>query len=178
MESRRIKVITLLSLMLALPLSVMAQQRKSEFPLHLEMSLGMGTKHKQIQPYEAAVDINYSLTPRLSIHAIGEFDNIVPKNGITDDYNNSFSLGGGIGYVISPADKKDPSIFELRAAVTSVTSSGMTKHTTYRAGLYYYCPRRILNIQPLVGVGYMAKDFRADGMKTYHGAFLSIGVRF
>ena len=81
-------------------------------------------------------------------------------------------------HITTPADKRYPAIFELRAAALSATSSGMTKHTTYRAGLYYYCPRRILNIQPLVGVGYMAKDFRADGMKTYHVAFLSIGVRF
>lgn len=182
MEHRRItQTILLLLLLLTISVNGRAQGENRTFwslPWHVEAGLTTGTSKDGLMPFGATVDLNYTFGKSFSIHAVSEATYFHPKKGMTSDYNKAFNLGGGIGYAFSPATENCSSVFEARASVTASVGSSDFKNTAYQIGLYWYRGTDNRKVVPVVGVGYSARDFSQKALPTYHGAFLSFGLRF
>lgn len=146
-------------------------------PLHLETSFEAGSQHKQLMSFGMKMDLNYNLGKVFSIHAIGQADYFVPKNGMTADYNKAINIGGGVGFKLFPK-LKDFNTFELRADVTTTVNSTDLKNTTYSAGIYWYGERCKRGISPVIGIGYKFRDYRNEGFSNYSGYYVSLGLRF
>ena len=153
------------SMVCMLSLQANAQETTKSWldPLHLETSFEAGSQHKQLMPFGMKMDLNYNLGKVFSIHAIGQADYFVPKNGMTADYNKASNIGGGVGFKLFPK-LKDFNTFELRADVTTTVNSTDLKNTTYSAGIYWYGER---SISPVIGIGYKFRDYRNEGFSNY-----------
>ena len=164
------------SMVCMLSLQANAQETTKSWldPLHLETSFEAGSQHKQLMPFGMKMDLNYNLGKVFSIHAIGQADYFVPKNGMTADYNKAINIGGGVGFKLFPK-LKDFNTFELRADVTTTVNSTDLKNTTYSAGIYWYGER---SISPVIGIGYKFRDYRNEGFSNYSGYYVSLGLRF
>lgn len=146
-------------------------------PLHLETSFEAGSPFKKMMPFGMKLDLNYNLGKVFSIHAIGQADHFVPKNGMTVDYNKAINIGGGLGFKLFPKSK-DFNNFELRADVTTTVNSTDLKNTTYSAGIYWYGESSKRGITPVIGIGYKFRDYRNEGFSNYSGYYVSLGLRF
>ena len=147
-------------------------------PLHVEACVGFGTESKNLMPFNANIDLNYHFTRRFSIHATMQNDFFLPKESVTKDFNQATNLGGGVAYILLPERIAGAEMFEIRAFVTATVNSSYLKNTSYNIGLYWYRDHKDHRIEPFVGAGYSAKDFRSDALGTYHGAYLALGFRF
>ena len=143
---------------------------ESPLPVHLDLSLGMGTPCKDIRPFDASMSLSYDFK-RFSVFAIYQGDVLIPKSGLTNNYNLVNNLGGGLGYRL-------PSLncFEARGFVTRTIGHPTLRNTSYNLGLYWHCGSSNLFPSPVIGIGYNCKDFSAA--PTYHGAYISFGFRF
>ena len=150
---------------------------KETLPLHVEASLMISTPHKDVMPFGPELDINYSIR-RFSIHALLTGEYILPKEGMTQKYNKTLNLGGGIGFELFPREENVRSVFELRTSVTAGLGSNDFKNTSYRLGLEWFSRPKRRCLVPTVGVGYNMKVFSKSGIPTYHGMYLSFGLRF
>lgn len=128
--------------------------------------------------FDASINLNYYITKRFSIYAIARADYFLPKSGTIVDYTKTIGLGGGLGYVLLPAEDSDWGVFQARAFVTSSVDNSNLKNTAYNVGIYYYGNSQCHKLVPVVGVGYACKDYHTKGVPTYNGAYLSIGLRF
>lgn len=171
------KLFLTLCAVMTMALTAGAAEENQELPLHAEISLGSATPSHQVQPFNAVIDVNYHIIPCLSIRAVAQADYFLPKNGATKDYNKDFNLGGGIGYTF-PRDAKDLFVYEARAFVTTSLNSCTYKNTSYNIGLYIYGNSSRHRIVPLLGIGYNFKDYKAEGLSSYNGAYLTLGLRF
>ena len=189
------KILSLILVMIAATLPVFAQEstssssssvshmtaqtsiEKSPIPLYLEATLDVSTTYKGSLPFEQTLDVNYVIK-RLSIHALCSSTFILPKDGATKDYNRTVNLGGGVGFEIFPRDINDRNIFEARATVTTSLGSNNFKNTSYRIGINWYTHGLTKRLSPIIGVGYDIKTFANSNTHTYHGMYLSFGVRF
>lgn len=172
--------ITLLLLLLLTPVRLCAQEAKDStkhFPLYLELGLGFGSTSEKRFPTDLNVNLGYQITKRFSVRALGELSYIIPKNGGMKDYNHSYNIGGGVGYVFIPVKDPDDDIYELRASYSTSVSGKDYKNNSYDIGLYWYWHRKSYHFAPVVGIGYKFMDFRQKGMPNYNGVFLSIGIR-
>ena len=150
---------------------------KSPIPLYLEASLDVSTPYKGSLPFEQTLDVNYAIK-RFSIHALCSSNFILPKDGKTKDYNRTVNLGGGVGFELFPRDINDRNIFEARATVTTSLKSNNFKNTSYRIGINWYTHGAAKRLSPIIGVGYNIKTFANSSTHTYHGMYLSFGIRF
>lgn len=185
------KILSLILVMIAVTLSVFAQEstsssstmtakspiEKSPIPLYIEASLDVSTPYKGILPFEQTLDVNYAIK-RFSIHALCSSNFILPKDGETKDFNKKVNLGGGIGFELFPRDINDRNIFEARATVTTSLGSNNFKNTSYKIGINWYTHGSTKRLSPIIGVGYNIKTFANSNTHTYHGMYLSFGVRF
>ncbi|MDE5811938.1 MAG: hypothetical protein K2H61_06520, partial [Muribaculaceae bacterium] len=115
---------------------------------------------------------------RFSIHALCSSNFILPKHGETKYYNRTVNIGGGVGFELFPRDINDRNIFEARATVTTSLGSNNIKNTSYRIGINWYTHGLTKRLSPIIGVGYNIKTFANSNTHTYHGMYLSFGVRF
>lgn len=185
------KIISLILVMIAVTIPVIAQEstsssstmtvqattEKSPIPLYLEASLGVSTPYKGVLPFEQTLDVNYAIK-RFSIHALCSSNFILPKDGETKDYNRTVNLGGGVGFELFPRDINDRNILEARATVTTSLGCNNFKNTSYRIGINWYTHGSTKRLSPIIGVGYNVKTFANSNTHTYHGMYLSFGVRF
>lgn len=185
------KILSLILVMIAVTLPVFAQEstsssstmtdqtpiEKSLIPLYLEASLDVSTPYKGILPFEQTLDVNYAIK-RFSIHALCSSNFILPKDGETKGYNRTVNLGGGVGFELFPRDINDRNIFEARATVTTSLGSNNFKNTSYKIGINWYTHGSTKRLSPIIGVGYNIKTFANSNTHTYHGMYLSFGVRF
>lgn len=185
------KILSLILVVMAVTLPVFAQEstsslstmtaqapiEKSTIPLYLEASLDVSTPYKGILPFEQTLDVNYVIK-RFSIHALCSSNFILPKDGETKNYNRTVNLGGGVGFELFPRDINDRNIFEARATVTTSLGSNNFKNTSYRIGINWYTHGSTRGLSPIIGVGYNIKTFANSSTHTYHGMYLSFGVRF
>lgn len=135
------------------------------------------TPHKDVMPFGPSLDINYSIQ-RFSLHALFTCEYFLPKEGMTQKYNKTLNLGGGIGFELFPQEENDRNVFEVRASVTAGLGSNDFKNTSYRLGLEWHRRPKRRCLVPTVGVGYNMKDFSKSGKPFYHGMYLSLGLRF
>lgn len=142
---------------------------ESPLPVHLDLTLGMGTPCKDIRPFDASLGLNYNIR-QFSLHAIWQADIFVPKNGMTSNYNLTSNLGGGLGYRFLSSK-----CFEARGFVTTTVGHSDFRNTSYNLGLYWHCGAKCFP-SPIIGIGYNCKDFSAA--PTYHGAYVSFSFRF
>ncbi|MDO4335926.1 MAG: hypothetical protein Q4C37_08900 [Bacteroidales bacterium] len=155
-----------------------AQDLYSErLPLHLELSLSAQTPYKGLIPFGAEIDLNYGFK-RFSIHAVANEDYFIPKESVTKNYNRVFNLGGGVGFELFPRKANDHSVFEARLSVTTSIGSGAYTNTSYKIGIDWHAWRSSIGITPTIGIGYNLKDFSKSFMPTYHGGYLTFGIRF
>lgn len=165
-------------LMMAFTTNLTAQEIvKKDIPLHLELGMNINTPHKGVMPVGTEIDLNYGIK-RFSVHAVVNTDFYIPKEGFTDGYNKVINLGGGIGFELLPREEGFNNIFEIRGQVTSSIGSSDLKNTAYQVGLYWYPKTSRRKLVPLVGAGYSLKDFSNHGLATFHGGFVSFGLRF
>ena len=138
------------------------------------------TPGRKLIPFGIDLNVSYKLVKSLSVLAVTESSWLIPKEGMTKDYNGNFNLGGGLGYIISAMGDKEEaeSVFEVRGSVTSSLTNHAYKNTSYKIGLYWRGCATSRRLVPFVGIGYNAKDFRTSGLSTYHGLFASFGFRF
>ena len=146
-------------------------------PLHIEASLGTSTPYKSIMPLSTLIDLNYSIK-RFSIHALIDGNYFLPKEGMTKNYNKTVNLGGGIGFELFPQEKKDRSVYEIRASVTRSLGSADYKNTAYKVGIHLFGKSKKRNITPSIGAGYCLRSFSDKDFHTYSGMYLSLGLRF
>lgn len=158
------------------PAAAQTSGRSSVLPLHVEASFGMGTQSKGVTPFGTVVDLNYGFAKNLSLHAVTEAYYFIPKNGSVSSYNDSFNLGGGLGWTFAPDDHMGD--MELRATVTAPVGGKAYKHAAYNVGVYWYGAPTSRRVVPMVSVGYTHKNFTAKGMPNYNGAYVTLGVRF
>ncbi|MDE5790783.1 MAG: hypothetical protein K2H96_06110, partial [Muribaculaceae bacterium] len=104
--------------------------------LNVELSLNTSTPSKDNLPFSSILDVNYGLK-RFSIHALVDGTYFLPKENITKNYNNTFNLGGGVGFEIFPRDINDPNIFEIRASVARSLGTSDYRNTAYKIGLQW-----------------------------------------
>ena len=161
----------------ALRVSAQESNEKETLPLHVEASLMISTPHKDVMPFGPVLDINYSIR-RFSIHALFSGEYFLPKEGMTKKYNKTLNLGGGVGFELFPRDENNRNVFEVRASVAAGLGSDDFKNTSYRLGLEWHSRPKRRCLVPTVGVGYNVKDFSKSGVPTYHGMYLSLGLRF
>lgn len=165
-------------LMMAFTTNLAAQAIvKKDIPFHIELGMNINTPHKGLMPMGAVIDLNYAIK-RFSIHAIATTDFFIPKEGSSTNYNKVTNLGGGIGFELLPREEGYNNIFEIRGQVTSSIGSSDLKNTAYQVGLYWYPKTSRRKLVPLVGAGYSLKDFSNHGLATFHGGFVSLGLRF
>jgi hypothetical protein len=175
------KVILLAMLIVASVFTVKAGglEAVKEVLMHVEISLGTATRSHQVQPFDAVIDLNYHFTDRFSIRAVGTADYFLPKNDVTNKYNYTFNLGGGIGYAFLPIEPSDYFVYEARAFVTTSLNNSLYKNTSYNIGLYLYGNSTVKHrIVPLIGIGYSFKDYKSASLSSYSGAYLTLGLRF
>lgn len=164
--------------MMAITAELSAQEEiKKDIPLHVELGMNINTPHKGFMPIGTIIDLSYSIK-RFSIHAVANADFFIPKEGMTDSYNKTVNLGGGVGFELLPREEGFNNNFEIRAQVTSSVASSVLKNTAYQLGLYWHPKTSRRKLVPLVGAGYSIKDFSRHELSTYHGAFVSLGLRF
>lgn len=169
----------LFALMCLATLSTKAQEKKSATtPFFVEATLGVGTPCKKLMPIDANFNVGYQFTKRFSIQAVLETGYVIPKDGGVKDYNKFTNLGGGIGYVIHPANSKDKDEFTLRASYTASITNKDFSNNAFSTGLYWYPRHSTRSIEPVVGIGYRFMNFRQKGIPNYNGAFFSFGIRF
>ena len=155
-----------------------AQDLYSErLPLHLELSLSAQTPYKGIMSFGPEIDLNYGFR-RFSIHAIAATDYFIPKESVTKNYNSVFNLGGGVGFELFPRQADDRNVFEARFSVTTSIGSGAYTNTSYKIGIDWHLWSSSRGLTPTVGIGYNLKDFPKPFMPTYHGGYLTFGIRF
>ena len=148
------------------------------FPLHVEASFESGTSYHKMMPMGAVADLGYYIN-RFSLHAVAQGDYFLPKEGNTYKYNNASNIGGGLGFVLFPENSDNLGIMELRALMTtSVSGSKSMENNSYKVGLYWYGSSKSRKAVPLVSLGYTIKNFHSNGVPTYRGAYVSLGVRF
>ena len=146
-------------------------------PLHIEVSMGGSSPHKEILPFGTALDVNYRIK-RFSIHTLLEGTYFLPKQNITKNYNQTANLGGGIGFEILPEDINNRSVFEVRASVTRSLGSSDYRKTDCKIGIYWLANPYRRSMTPTVGFGYCLRNFSNQDLHTYNGMYVSIGVRF
>lgn len=169
----------LFALMCLATLSTKAQEKKSATtPFFVEATLGAGTPCKKLHPIDANFNVGFQITKRFSVQTTLGTGYIIPKDGGVKDYNKYMNLGGGIGYVIHPANSKDKDEFAIRASYTASITSKDYSNNAFSAGLYWYPRHNTRSIEPVVGVGYNFMNFRKKGTPNYNGAFFSFGIRF
>lgn len=178
MERARKLIYMLAIFMMANMAKLSAQEKiKGDIPLHIEVGMNINTPHKMVIPIGTVIDLNYAIK-RFSIHAIANTDFFIPKEGLTYNYNKVINLGGGIGFELLPREEGFNNIFEIRAQVTSSVGSSDLKNIAYQIGLYWHPKTFGRKLTPLIGAGYNLKDFSRKELSTYHGMFLSFGLRF
>lgn len=180
MEYRRLTCILIFAATLFTATGLFAQSAESEktIPLHIEATMGAGSKYKSMTPIISNVDLNYTFAKRFSLHAILNTSYFIPKNGTVTDYNRATNLGGGVGYIFLPQKQDKLGDFEIRASVTTSISGSDYKNTEYNLGIHWYGHSETHRLVPTVGIGYSFKDFSSKSISNYHGAYFTIGLRF
>jgi hypothetical protein len=162
---------------LGLCLFIFGTANAQKFPLHLEVSTGIGTQNHQVIPFNATIDLNYPVVDRWSLHAATESNWMLPKEGVTKDFNSSINVGGGISYSLFPTEVYNKGTFETRVMVTETVDNSVYKHTSYNVGLYWYKKHDSPCPAPLIGVGFCDREYHSNHRSSYRGAFLTFGVR-
>ena len=180
MEYRRIIHFIVLTLTMLVSTETFSQQKGNStiIPLHFEASLGAVTPSKDIMPFDATFDLNYTFGNKFSLHAIASTSYFIPKEGSTSDYNHATNLGGGIGYIFLPQKNDNLGDVEIRATVTASVGSSDFKNTSYKIGIHWYGHSERHSLVPTVGIGYSFKDFSKKNMPNTNGAYFTLGLRF
>lgn len=169
------KKIGIMMLLCMLAIGVQAQEERC--PLHYEGSFSMGASSKDLSFMGANIDLGYSPVNRLSIHALAHSDFFIPKLGATKDYNNAVNLGGGIGYQLLNNKNWRMGTLELRGTLTTSLGSSTYKNTSYGVGLYFYKHSNVQRFQPVIGIGFNARNFHGN-VPNFYGPYVSLGIRF
>lgn len=148
-----------------------------KIPLHIELNLTGATPHKELMSFGPEIDLNYAIK-RFSFHAILNTDYFIPKESETKDYNKVINLGGGVGFELFPRKTHDLNIFEARTSLTTSVGSGNFKNTAFKIGLNWHLSGSKRRLSPTIGLGYCLRNFHDTHLSTYHGGFLSFGIRF
>lgn len=172
--------IVILSVLYVSELKAVTLEKIYALPLHLDVSLGVGTEHKSILPMQMDLDLNYTLFKRLTIHANSQASYFMQKDGVSVNYNKATNLGGGLGYIFMRKDIENPGDFEIRVNASTCIGHTEFKNTQYSAGIHWHvCMQPYLKrLIPTIGVGYMFCDFSNPSIPNYSGLFASIGIRF
>lgn len=174
----KIKSIYVALLMCFATFSAYSQEYDCEkLPLHIELNLTGATPHKGLMSFGPEIDLTYSIK-RFSIHAILNTDYFIPKESETKNYNKAMNLGGGMGFELFPRKTNDSNTFEARASVTSSVGSGDFKNTAFKIGINWHLSGSKHRLSPTIGLGYCLRTFHDPHLSTYHGGFLSFGIRF
>lgn len=174
----KIKSIYVALLMCFATFSAYSQEYDCEkLPLHIELNLTGAPPYKGLMSFGPEIDLTYSIK-RFSIHAILNTDYFIPKESETKNYNKAMNLGGGMGFELFPRKTNASNTFEARASVTSSVGSGNFKNTAFKIGINWHLSGSKRRLSPTIGLGYCLRNFHDAYLSTYHGGFLSFGIRF
>lgn len=146
--------------------------------IHAEVAFGCGTPSHEITPFDANFDLSFTFAKRFSIHGVAQSSRLIPKNGITSDYNRNLNIGGGVGYIFLPHSDEYNYDYQIRATVLRSVDDNALKNTSYSIGLHWIRYAPCHKLTPTFGVGYNLRDYSRKGMPSYNGGYLSIGLRF
>ncbi len=159
--------------------STSAQIVEKKTPLYMSVGMtgSMNFSDKMTAGYN--INLDYTFAKRYSVHAIAETTMFIPEEGTISDFNQATNLGGGVGYTFLRADNETPADMLIRAAVTHTVGGSPYKNTNYKVGIHLneYSVKGA-TVTLTYGLGYSLTDFSSKGMKTDHGMYVTLGLRF
>lgn len=140
----------------------------------LELSVGTGTKHDDIQQLELGAVLGYRFIPRM--YAFMRGGTLYGLGDESEDrhYVKSQTLGGGLGFNVCRFDNTD---IDLRFSMGSSIGNADWKHTVYDAAVVARVGR-IGSIKMNVGLGYRHISSRTEGFGAHNNFFCTLGFGF
>lgn len=158
--------------------SASAQTVEKKLPLYMDINVGHSANFSDKTTANLGFDLNYTFAKRFSAHAVVDASHFIPKSGIINNFNTTTNVGGGLGYIFHKADSDWADDLLIKASVTRSMGNVYYRNTACKIGFHSNVSRIAGASAGLTyGIGYTMVNFDNKAEKTFHGAYVSIGLR-